>query len=149
MLGRNIRSIGVVVAQCLGESFSWCLLNVSENEGDVCIYSQTGIAIPCGAIFKEKCYGSIRGIIACVRVVVTRTSFSLMRLVRPKAMGRGRGGCRGRRPLPVRVELRLVSVGDASKVRKNLVVEDALLFFFKSRARCVRRIVFLIPCAFR
>ena len=55
MFGRNIRPIRGVVAQCLGESFSLCLFNVLKNLGDVCIYSQTGIATPCGAIFKENC----------------------------------------------------------------------------------------------
>ena len=55
MLGRIIRPIGVAVAQCLGESFSRCLFNVLKNFGGVCIYSQTGIATPCGAIFEENC----------------------------------------------------------------------------------------------
>ena len=59
---------------------------------------------------------------------MTRTSFSLMGLVRPKACrGTGGGGCRGRQPLLVGVERRLVFVGDASKVRRNLVVN----FFFQ------------------
>ena len=53
MLGRNIRPIGVVVAQCLGESFSRCLFHVLKKLGSVCSCSQTGIAT-CGAIFREK-----------------------------------------------------------------------------------------------
>ena len=96
MFGGNIRSMCVVVTQCLGESFFRCLFNVLKKLIDVCIYSQTGIATPCGAIFKEKCYGSIHGIILHVRVVITRTSFSFM--VIKHAVGLGGGGCRGRQP---------------------------------------------------
>ena len=54
------------------------------------------IATPCGAIFKGKCYGSVRGIILHVRVVIARTSFSFMGLVRPKSC-RGTGGGRVQR----------------------------------------------------
>ena len=88
MLGRSIRPVGVVVAHVLARVFSRCLCNVLKNLGGVCIYSQAGIATLWGAIFKENCYVSLRGIIFHVRVVITRTSFSLMGLVRPKAVGR-------------------------------------------------------------
>ena len=93
MLGRNIHPVGVVVAQCLGQSFSRCLFDVLKKMGGVFIYSQTGVATPYGAIFKEKCYGSICGIILHVRVIITRTSFSLMGLVKPQVC-RGTGGGR-------------------------------------------------------
>ena len=93
MLGRNIRPVGVVAAHVLARVFSRCLCCVFENLGGVCICSRTGIATfatLCGAIFKENCYVSLRGIIFHVRVVITIniTSFSLMGLVRPKAVGR-------------------------------------------------------------
>ena len=52
MLGRNIRPVGVVVEHVLARDFSRCLCNVLKNLGGVCIYSQTGIATLCGAIFK-------------------------------------------------------------------------------------------------
>ena len=43
----------------------------------------------------------------------------------------GGGGCRGRRPLSVGMERRLVLfIGDSSKVRRNLILEDALLFLY-------------------
>ena len=113
-----------------GRAVSWREFFSVKNLGGVCIYSQTGIATPCGSIFKETFYGSIRGFILPVRVVKTRISFSIMGLVRPKACRGtgGGGGWRGRQPLPVGVERRLVFVGDASKVLRNLVVNT----FFKT-----------------
>ena len=63
-------------------------------------------------------------------------------------MGRGGGGCRGRRPLHVGVERRLVYIGEASEVRMNLVVEDALFFLYAVKlegAVCTAN-SFIIPC---
>ena len=59
---RSFLSDGVfyLVAQCLGETFSRYLFNILKKLGGVCVYSQTGIATPCGAIFIENCYGSVR-----------------------------------------------------------------------------------------
>ena len=54
-----------------------------------------------------------------------------MELVRPKACrGTGWGGCIRRQLLPVGEERRLLSIGVASKVRRNLVVEDVLFFLY-------------------